>query len=78
MAIVKAPAILSATETPSPQACPMSHIVPAAIVPICAICKKPASLEIAKTDERGQTVHEECYWLKMKMTVVEVATKPKS
>jgi len=56
----------------------MNHIVPAAIVPICAICKKPASLEIAKTDERGQTVHEECYWLKMKMTVVEVATKPKS
>jgi len=56
----------------------MNHIVPAAVVSICAICKKPASLEIAKTDERGQTVHEECYWLKMKMTVVEVATKPKS
>jgi len=51
----------------------MNHIVPAAIFPTCAICKKPASLETAKTDERGQIVHEECYLQKMKMKVVEAA-----
>ena len=55
----------------------MNHIVPAAIFPTCAICKKPASLETAKTDERGQIVHEECYLQKMKMKVVEAAAASK-
>lgn len=55
----------------------MNHIVrvSAAVVSLCVICKKPASLETAKADERGQTVHEECYLLKMKLTAV--TTKPK-
>jgi hypothetical protein len=34
--------------------------------PICAICEKPVSLESAKADEHGCTVHEECYVLKIK------------
>ncbi len=29
--------------------------------PRCAICKEPVSLEEGKTDEHGQTVHENCY-----------------
>ena len=34
--------------------------------PSCAICGKPVSLESAKADEDGDTVHEQCYVLKMK------------
>ena len=29
--------------------------------PFCPICQKPVPLENAKTDERGQAIHEECY-----------------
>ena len=29
----------------------------------CVQCGRPVRLEIAKTDERGQAVHEECYEL---------------
>ena len=35
-------------------------------VPACAICNKPVPLETAKIDEDGQTVHEQCYVLKIK------------
>jgi hypothetical protein len=31
----------------------------------CSTCHKPVALEIAKTDEIGQAVHEECYFLKL-------------
>ena len=55
----------------------MNEIVPAAVVPTCAICKKRASLETAKTDERGQIVHEECHLQKMKMKAVEAAAASK-
>jgi hypothetical protein len=34
-------------------------------VPACAVCHKPVSLEIAKIDEDGQTVHENCYVLRI-------------
>jgi hypothetical protein len=27
----------------------------------CAVCGKPVSLEDCKVDERGDSVHEECY-----------------
>jgi putative methionine-R-sulfoxide reductase with GAF domain len=27
----------------------------------CSICNKPVAVEIAKTDDSGQAVHEECY-----------------
>jgi hypothetical protein len=33
----------------------------------CSICEKPVSLECAKADEYGRTIHEECYALKMKL-----------
>ena len=33
----------------------------------CSICEQPVSLESAKTDEYGRTIHEECYALKMKL-----------
>jgi putative methionine-R-sulfoxide reductase with GAF domain len=31
----------------------------------CSICNKPVAVEIAKTDDSGQAVHEECYALKL-------------
>jgi hypothetical protein len=31
----------------------------------CSTCHKPVALEIAKTDEVGRAVHEECYFLKL-------------
>ncbi len=34
-------------------------------VPACAICRKPVPLETAKADEDGQSVHEQCYVLKL-------------
>lgn len=34
-------------------------------VPACAICSQAVSLETAKIDEDGQTVHEQCYVLKI-------------
>jgi hypothetical protein len=37
-------------------------------LPKCNICNRAVELEIAKTDENGKAVHEECYarimWLK--------------
>jgi hypothetical protein len=33
----------------------------------CSICEKPVTLECAKADEYGRTIHEECYALKMKL-----------
>ncbi len=35
-------------------------------LPTCHICNKPVTLDFAKTDEAGQTVHEGCYLLKIK------------
>lgn len=39
----------------------------------CFICGKPILLEIAKTNEYGRAVHEECYVLR---TQLEQATTP--
>jgi hypothetical protein len=39
----------------------------APVVPTCAICRQSAPLETAKTDERGQIVHEECYLFKIRL-----------
>jgi hypothetical protein len=41
---------------------PVSHL------PICRICNKPVSLELAKADEDGRAVHEGCYLLKLHPT----------
>jgi hypothetical protein len=31
----------------------------------CSICNEPIPIEIAKTDDSGQAVHEQCYVLKL-------------
>jgi hypothetical protein len=54
----------------------MNQIASAPVAPSCVICHKPASLETAKADERGQVVHEECYLFKMRL--IEATLKPKS
>jgi hypothetical protein len=36
--------------------------------PACRICGEPVNLQIAKSDEDGKAVHEECYVLKVKDT----------
>jgi hypothetical protein len=33
--------------------------------PICSLCNETVEIEIAKTDENGNAVHEECYTLKV-------------
>ena len=35
--------------------------------PLCLICNAPVPLETAKTDERGNAIHEECYLLKVRL-----------
>jgi len=30
-------------------------------LPLCPVCKKPVSLESAKTDSLGRAIHSECY-----------------
>ena len=34
---------------------------------LCPICGKPVPLESAKTDEHGQSIHEDCYVLKLQL-----------
>jgi len=34
---------------------------------MCFICSKPIPLEIAKSNDYGLAVHEECYVLRMKL-----------
>jgi len=34
-------------------------------LPICSLCREPVRLEVAKTDEDGHAVHEDCYWAKV-------------
>lgn len=29
--------------------------------PLCVVCNQPVTLEMAKTDETGRAVHDECY-----------------
>lgn len=36
-------------------------------LPRCSLCNKPVELRIAKTDEGGKAIHEECYLLRMQM-----------
>jgi hypothetical protein len=35
---------------------------------LCPICGGSVSLESAKTDEQGKTIHEDCYLFKVKLT----------
>lgn len=41
----------------------------------CAICGRPVQLEVAKTDERGRAVHEDCYWANLKRPAVAPTPK---
>jgi hypothetical protein len=34
---------------------------------ICSLCNEPIELETAKTDEKGNAVHEECYVLETQL-----------
>jgi hypothetical protein len=36
-------------------------------LPRCSVCNEPVELRIAKTDEDGKAIHEECYVLRMQM-----------
>ena len=29
--------------------------------PLCVVCNQPVKLEMAKTDETGRAIHDECY-----------------
>jgi hypothetical protein len=40
----------------------------------CGLCGKSVSLEMAKADECGRTIHEECYALKLELQ--RVTTPP--
>jgi hypothetical protein len=35
--------------------------VPVSSAPLCAVCNQPVPLELAKTDEAGRAIHDECY-----------------
>ncbi len=54
----------------------MKDALPVKVFPTCAICSRPVRLETAKTDERGRTVHEECYLQKLKLSVLRTEPKP--
>jgi hypothetical protein len=36
-------------------------------LPTCNICNRPVDLKVAKTDEDGKGVHEECYVRRMRL-----------
>ena len=41
--------------------------------PVCPICQTPVPLEIAKTDEDGVAIHEQCYLFKVKLNGASTA-----
>jgi len=40
--------------------------------PVCSICNEPVEIKTAKTDSKGQAVHEDCY-VKMELKQVKSA-----
>jgi hypothetical protein len=36
-------------------------------LPMCSVCNEPVELRIAKTDEDGKAIHEECYVLRIQL-----------
>jgi len=65
--------VISIGDATRPEVCILDTGV---AVPACAICNKSVSLETAKIDEDGQTIHEECYVLRVKRE--QVAQSPKA
>lgn len=47
-----------------------------ASLPACSVCYKPVKLELSKTDEDGQAVHEECYLWKLHREATNPQPKP--
>jgi len=45
----------------------LQTILPKQPEALCPICDQLVSLELAKTDECGRAIHEECYVLKLKL-----------
>jgi hypothetical protein len=41
-------------------------------VPLCSICHLPVPVSEAKTDEDGDAVHEDCYLIKLGVTIKPV------
>jgi hypothetical protein len=44
--------------------------------PTCWICGKPVVLETCKTDEHGNSVHEECQFLRVALAKPPKSVKP--
>jgi hypothetical protein len=47
----------------------LERLAPAGIpwVPTCVLCGRPVELETCKTDERGKSIHEQCYLRKIRL-----------
>jgi hypothetical protein len=45
-------------------------------LPRCSICNERVELEMAKTDEDGKAVHEDCYVRRMRLR--EITPPPKA
>jgi hypothetical protein len=42
---------------------------PVSFLPICLLRNEPVTLELARADELGRTVHEGCYLLKIRCVI---------
>jgi hypothetical protein len=51
---------------------------PSESFPLCSVCEKPVPLEIAKTDESGKAIHEDCYLTKLCLHPVGEPSVPTS
>ena len=51
----------------------LHSVSPSKQSPVCPICQTPVPLEIAKTDEDGVAIHEQCYILKVKLNGASTA-----
>jgi hypothetical protein len=49
--------------------------LPILLLPICDMCGQTVSLEDCKADERGDTVHEECYLRRLDIEKAPPVTK---
>ena len=49
----------------APDACAFPIPTKKTPVLVCWLCNKEIPLEIAKTDEYGQAIHEDCYLLRL-------------
>jgi hypothetical protein len=45
---------------------------------ICAICHQPVLLNVAKADEDGNAIHEDCYLIKLGMTKPPIGSRART